>query len=129
MDLSKIMSSHYPDDVCESCNTSSLRISRSIIHYENDDTPDMMTQGYTVAIISCVNPNCNEFNRPKFGGAEPMGTESKVLFCECGQLIYETSNNETVYSSGVELKGINGTTYAVCECSKEHKVTTQSLEI
>ncbi len=122
MDLPKTAGLQYRDDVCESCNTASLRIERSIIHYENDDSPNLTTQGYTLAVVSCVNPGCKEFNKPKFGGAEPMGTESRVLFCDCGNLIYETINEETIYSPGVELKEINGIVYASCECLKEHPV-------
>ncbi len=67
-----------PDDVCPSCNTASLRIDRSIIAYENDDTPEAVTQGYTIAVIKCVNPDCKEYNQSRFGGAEKMAPQEPI---------------------------------------------------
>ncbi len=122
MNLNELKALSPPDDVCDVCNASSLRIQRSIISYENDDEPTTPTQGYTIAVISCVNPDCREYNKPRFGGAEPMGLQSSVLFCECGRMVSETQGDEVVYKPGIELYGQSGESYARCECGKEYRV-------
>ncbi len=122
MNLKALKAISPPNDVCEHCNTASLRIQRSFIAYENDDNPDTPTQGYTLAVISCVNPDCKEHNKPRFGGAEPMGLQSTVLFCECGQMISETVAGEVSYKIGVELYEVDTQQFARCECGKEYQL-------
>ncbi len=124
MELLRQMALNPPNDICESCKMASLRIQRSIVAYENDDNPDTPTEGYTIAVISCVNPACKEHNKPRFGGAEPMGLQSGVLFCDCGRMISETQGDVVSYKSGVQLYEENGTGFARCECGNTFEVVS-----
>ncbi len=90
--------------------------------YENDDNPDTPTMGYTIAVISCVNPKCREHAKPRFGGAEPMGSQGSILFCECGRMLAETVGDKTNGMDGVVISERDGVAYAVCDCGAEHRI-------
>lgn len=46
---------------CPQCQVE-LRITRSVNHLENDDTPDKPTKLFVVQELSCLNKNCPNYN-------------------------------------------------------------------